>query len=160
VRTRDEVLAIVSHDLRNPLSIIRATADQLTQLAPAEEAIGLVRREGERVGRAAERMARLIDNLLDVARLDSGALRIRQQPESAEVLVNDALDLMTPPAEQKSIRLHSDGAAAPPIPCEREMIARVFSNLIGNAIKFTPTGGSITVNARLVAAEVHFSVTD
>src|SRR5262249_54566066 len=55
VRTRDEVLAIVSHDLRNPLSIIRATADQLTQLAPAEEAIGLVRREGERVGRAAER---------------------------------------------------------------------------------------------------------
>jgi signal transduction histidine kinase len=160
VRARDDVLAVVSHDLKNPLSIIRMTAIQLAHHAPEQEASAQARKEGERISRATERMVRLIDDLLDLARVDSGTLRIRQQPESAEALVIDALDLMMPVAEQKSIRLSSEVAAVPLVFCEREMMARVFSNLIGNAIKFTPECGSITVSARVVDGEVRFAVTD
>jgi signal transduction histidine kinase len=160
VRTRDDVLAVVSHDLKNPLSVIRMTADRLLHLAPGPEASTLARKEGERIARGAERMVRLINDLLDLARVESGVFHVRQQPEAAEALVADAIDLMTPLADQKSIRLSSDVTAARPIPCERELIARVFSNLIGNAIKFTSEGGSITVSARLASDEVRFSVTD
>jgi signal transduction histidine kinase len=72
----------------------------------------------------------------------------------------DAFDLMMPMAQQKSIRLCSEVASVPSVLCEREMIARVFSNLIGNAIKFTPEGGSIIVTVRQADGGVRFAVTD
>jgi signal transduction histidine kinase len=72
VDARDDVLAVVSHDLRNPLSVIRMTVNGLTQLAAGQETSNLARRGCERIGRAAERMERLIGDLLDLARLDSG----------------------------------------------------------------------------------------
>jgi signal transduction histidine kinase len=160
VRGREEVLAVVSHDLRNPLTVIRMTACGLLQLPPGEEISRFVGRAGERIRWATDRMERLINDLLDVARVDSGTFRVRQEPESAEGLVSDALDLMAPLAEQKSLRLSSDVAPVPLVPCERELIGRVFSNLVSNAIKFTPEGGSITVSVRPIDGTVRFAVTD
>jgi len=155
-RARDDLLATVSHDLRNPLNTIRM-------------AVGLLRKTGEgktaelaaRIDRASERMIRLIADLLQASRIEAGALAAVQRPEDAASLVSAAVEMLGPLAAAKSIPL---SAEAPPrsvaVLCERDLVMRVFSNLIGNAIKFSPEGAPIAVAAEERAGDVRFSVSD
>jgi signal transduction histidine kinase len=76
------------------------------------------------------------------------------------MLVADAVDLMLPIAAEKSVQLHTEVAAGPPVPCDRRLIERVLSNLIHNAIKFTAQGGSVTLLVEREDGEVRFSVKD
>jgi signal transduction histidine kinase/CheY-like chemotaxis protein len=150
---REEDLAIVSHDLRNPLATILMRAQIL---ARSSSAPGL-----QAIVRTAHRMNRLIGDLLDAASLDAGRLSFERQAHSAGGLVHDAVETLRPLAEERSITL----VEAPPndgltVLCHQDRIVQVLSNLIGNAIKFTPRGGQITVHVEPHENQVRFGVTD
>jgi signal transduction histidine kinase len=111
--------------------------------------------------RIAEQMNRLIGDLLDAAAIDAGRLAIDREPRDAAELASDAIEMLRPLAEHDSISVEQ-----PPVPepvrvsCDRDRIVQVLGNLIGNAIKFTPTGGSITVTVARDASNVRFAVAD
>jgi signal transduction histidine kinase len=160
IRLREETLSVVSHDLKNPLLVVQMSAERVRDLSTDGFDRDEVRAASERIARAAERMGRLINDLLDLTLVESGAMRVKRMPEVVEVLVKDAVDLAAPLARQKSIDLHPEIEPAPPVVCENDLIARVFWNLISNAIKFTPPGGSIRVGAQPFGSDVRFSVAD
>ncbi len=160
-RARDDMLEIVAHDLRNPLSTILMSTELLLDAAQAEE------RPRERelleiVGRAAVSMSQLIQDLLNVKRVESGGLVIERRTESVSPLVADAVELLRPLAVAGALALESVVPAdLPAILADRARIQQVLSNLVGNAIKFTPKGGRITISAWLESAgEVRISVRD
>ena len=155
-RAREDLLATVSHDLKNPLSTIRISTHLLRRSAEP----GTVNL-AERIDRTAERMTRLIGDLLDASKIEAGVLGTAARPEAAAALVDSAIEIFRPMAGEKSIQLHSQAPSSLlAVVCERDLVLRVFSNLIGNAIKFSPEGSSIIVAAKPMPGEVQFSVTD
>jgi signal transduction histidine kinase len=156
---RDEVLQIVSHDLRNPLNVITVAASLMRQeITPGEDRR---LRQIERIERAAKRMTRLIEDLLDITRIDAGTLPIEPQLLDAAQLINDAREILRPLAAEKGIRLELDPhPSLPSVDGDRDRIIQVFANLIGNAIKFTPRDGAIMLRAEPREREVVFSVRD
>lgn len=157
-RVRDEVLATVSHDLKNPLGTIYTSSSLLLEVEMAPDAH---RRQIEIIRRTAQRMDRLIQDLLDVSRLEAGHFSIDTREESARSLVIEARDLLNSLAEAKGIRMeHELPADDANVQADRNRVLQVFSNLIGNALKFTPEGGDIIVAAETEHEHVRFSVTD
>ena len=156
--TRDELIAAVSHDLKNPLATIVTTAELLARSeAPDEKR----RRWVESLRKSADAMKHLIEDLLDIARIEAGRLTIEEQRCAVGGLLAEALDLMQPLAQQKRLRLERQLPGGEVyLRCDRPRILRVLSNLIGNSIKFTSEGGAITVRAELADREVRFSVAD
>lgn len=157
-RTRDDVLGVVAHDLRNPLQgiLIRASLIATTQDQPEQ------RREPlEGIKQAIRRMDRLIQDLLDVASLDAGRLSLARSRLSVAELVASAVDTQVPLAEAASLTLQLDAASdLPDIDADSDRLLQVFENLIGNAIKFTPPGGVVTAGARREDGDVLFFVAD
>jgi PAS domain S-box-containing protein len=147
VRAREELLAVVSHDLRNALNTIVLGARSAEHRAGVA-GDGALSRSVDAIARAADQMRRLIRDLLDSAKIEAEGLSLRLQPEPVHALVHDARETARPIAEQKEVRLEADVAPdLPPVRCDRERVLQVLSNLIGNAVKFTPQGGSVTVRA-------------
>ena len=106
-------------------------------------------------------MTRLVDDLLDVARVEAWELRIRPDPIPADTLVADALQVHGHAAASRLLTVHSDVPGdLPPVLADRDRVLQVFSNLLSNAIKFTPEGGTIRVSAQVRGNEVVFSVAD
>jgi PAS domain S-box-containing protein len=161
VRMRDDVLSVVSHDLRNPLSSIRMSADLLLR-APARIDEQHVLRSAEIIKRSAERMNRLIDDLLDVGRIDGGRLSVELRRTSTTSLVAEALSTFEPLASERSICLVGAPLPAPDVDllCDRGRVLQVLSNLIGNALKFSPRGGAIVVRGEVRGDLVELSVAD
>ncbi len=159
VRVRDDVLAIVSHDLRNPLSTILTSTGRLLDALEDDEAP--LRASLERCQRAARRMTHMISDLVDAASLETGTLSLDQKENELPRIMNDALDLLQPLADARQLHLlmEVDGADVRAL-CDRERIVQVLSNLVGNAIKFTPAGGTIRVVAELWGGMVRISVSD
>jgi signal transduction histidine kinase/DNA-binding response OmpR family regulator len=160
IRARDEVLRIVSHDLRNPLSTISMSAEILM-----DEHITFTEEQKLRqlriVLRSAERMNRLIGDLLDVSRLEAGQLSLDASYHAPERLVGEAIDLHQAQATAKALTITGEvEPQLPPVLADRDRILQVLSNLIGNAIKFTPEGGTITVSADAIGEDVVFGVRD
>jgi PAS domain S-box-containing protein len=161
IRIREEILAVVSHDLRNPLSAIEIGTGLLLK-APSESGekpdiphvAGLIRR-------STEQMQQMIRDLLDFSAIQEDRLHLEHEDHDAASLVTEALQSMDPAAAAKGVRLErdTDGLRAM-VSCDRGKIARVFANLIGNAIKFTDAGGAVVVEARLEGERVRFSVRD
>ena len=103
----------------------------------------------------------LIRDLLDISAIESGQLSIELAMCDPRTLVADGIELLRPVAEEKSIRLNvDDGASDAKVLCDRDRIAQVFGNIVGNAIKFTPRGGAITIATSGATDGVHFSITD
>jgi PAS domain S-box-containing protein len=156
---RDQVLGVVAHDLRNPLSAIlaqlwalkrhRGTESERRSMKPAEV-----------IERAAKRMNRLIQDLLDVAVLESGQLTIERTQLAPRDLIVGAVEMQKPLASSSSLELRVDVGDLPAIWGDKDRLLQVFENLIGNAIKFTKAGGSITVGAASQDQEVTFRVAD
>jgi signal transduction histidine kinase len=159
VRAREEVLAIVSHDLRNPLNAVTLAASLLkTSESIAEED----REQLDLISVSANRMSRLIADLLDATRLEGGK-RLPIQPQRVEVgqLMREARELFRAQAAAGGIALQLDDATSlPPVHADRDRIMQVLSNLIGNAMKFTPAGGTICCRAEKKDREVLFRVSD
>jgi signal transduction histidine kinase len=161
VAVRDEVVAIVSHDLRNPLSVVKMCASTLSEEPLPETAT--VTDLARTIHQSAEWMNTIIQDLLDVAHLESGKLTLRREIASVSKVIDQVIELHAPLAEEKHISLTS--TVANPVPdvfMDAMRVGQVFANLVGNALKFTETGGQITVSARVDDGlhEVVISVSD
>jgi signal transduction histidine kinase len=159
VRTREDLLAIVSHDLRNPLGAIIASAQQLAK-ADTPAKLAAARAHGDRISRSAGRMNRLIAGLLDLAQVDSRTLSLFPEMHSLRALVEESVELMRSAAQDKQLRLESDIPSDLTLWCDRERLHQILSNLLGNAIKFSPDGGTVTVRAVADESGIHCSVSD
>jgi signal transduction histidine kinase len=159
-RSREELLAIVAHDLRNPLTTVTTSAALMRRSLPALGAQQLAPKLNS-IERSAQRMNHLIQDLLDLARFQAGTLVLRQELHSAQELLQEVHDSHVEQAANKSVRLRLElrepGAR---VHCDRERVLQVFSNLVGNAIKFTPEGGEITLVGSLKGDSVLFRVED
>jgi signal transduction histidine kinase len=119
------------------------------------------RRQVEIVRRAADRMNRMIQDLLDVKRMESGRLGIDPKPESPASLVNDTVEMLRPLATGSTITLEADvSESLLPVMADAARIQQVLSNLVGNAVKFTPRNGRVTVCAEAIDGGIRFGVID
>ena len=158
-RARDDILAVVAHDLRNPLNTVTMAIGLMLETTPMDRI--QERSQQEIVRRAAARMNRMIQDLLDVKRMEGGTLTMDLKPESADVLVNDTIEMLRPLASGSSIVMEANIAdSLPQVIADGARIQQVLSNLVGNAVKFTPRQGRITVSADLLETEVRFAVID
>jgi PAS domain S-box-containing protein len=159
-RARDELLAVVAHDLRNPLNTMSMSCSLLLESASVSER-PQEQRQLTIMRRAAERMNRLIQDLLDVKRIEQGRLSVDPRPETMSAVVRDAIDLLRPLAAAQTLTLESEVPDdLPRVLVDPPRLQQVLSNLVGNAIKFTPRGGRITLRARPESAEVCLAVID
>jgi signal transduction histidine kinase len=159
VRAREEVLAIVSHDLRNPLSavILGASLLQMSETLSPDE-----REQIDTIVISARRMTRLIADLLDVTRLEGGKrLPIEPSTVNPSEMLREAEELFRAQAGAASVTMVYDvEEPLPPVHADRHRIMQVLSNLIGNSLKFTPPGGSIRTNAKQQSEDVLFCIHD
>jgi PAS domain S-box-containing protein len=159
-RAREELLAIVSHDLKNPLNVILMSTSLMAP-SPGTEDRRRSRDQIETIKRSARHMNRLIQDLLVTASIEAGKLRIESRQFPILPLVRDAIEAMRPVAARKFLTMTSElSGDIPDILADPGRVQQVFANLLGNAIKFTPVGGTITVRAEVVDREVRFSVAD
>jgi len=158
IDAREEILRIVAHDLRNPLNTISMATTLLIDEPGQDPArVGPLRI----IKRSGERMNHLIQDLLSVTTIEAGRLSIAPQKMSVGELLEEALETLGPLAREKSITFDVTGADdLPAVRADHARVLQVISNLVGNAIKFTPAGGSITLSAIRADGRVQFSVTD
>jgi signal transduction histidine kinase len=143
IEMRERVLAVVSHDLRNPLGTIQLAMSTMPESVRSDpEAV----RRIQIVERATKTMEALIGDLLDMATIHSGTLTLQFHSEHADSIVKEALELHAPLAHEKGLALidetHLEGVH---VRCDRSRMMQVFSNLLGNAIKFCRRGDTIRV---------------
>ncbi|MEP6733302.1 MAG: ATP-binding protein [bacterium] len=161
-RARDDVLAIVSHDLRNPLNTIQMSASFLIDVlgTPGAEPPPVIP-QLEIIRRATRRANALIQDLLDVSRIDAGTLAVANAPTSARQLLQDAAQEQEPIVLAKQLTLvHTWTGTDVNVAADRSRIGQVFSNLVGNAVKFTERGGTITLRGERVGDDVLFEIAD
>lgn len=155
---KDEFLSTLSHELRSPLSAILGWAQVLRygSKSPADVASGL-----EIIERNARVQSQLIDDLLDMSRINSGKMRLDVQPVMPAGVIEAAVDSVRPAADARSIHLRViiDNKAGP-ISGDPARLQQIAWNLMSNAIKFTPKGGRVEVRLQRVNSHVEFSVAD
>lgn len=157
IRSRDEVLGVVAHDLRTPLGGIRMLAKRCSSSIDQERA----KQYAAEIGRAGERMDRLIRDLLEVTRIEGGRLTMHVAPLSVESIADDVRTCCGADVEQAKMRLAIE--VQPGLPqtlVDRDRLIQVFTNLIGNATKFANEGSQITVKIIGDRDMIRFSVAD
>jgi signal transduction histidine kinase len=154
---KGDVLAMVSHDLRSPLAIISMSTHVIAELVKDPEALAAV----DEVSRATARMERLLTDLLDVARIESGALRVVKRQNDVCAFLAEVYRSYQPIFEDRGIAFAIN---KPPEPIfasfDHDRIVQVLSNLLCNALKFTPTKGTVTVHVARRAENVEFGLQD
>lgn len=161
IQARDDIIAIVSHDLKNPLSVINLNAMMLMRIPSTENTAEFTRKRVNAILNASDQMTRLISNLLDVARLESGRLKVEPMEETLGAVIHDTLNLFLPLAETKGVSIQEEVSRIDTrVVCDRERIVQVLSNLIGNAIKFTPEGGKICIKCVSKPDAIEISISD
>ncbi|MGE0546259.1 MAG: ATP-binding protein [Kofleriaceae bacterium] len=163
-RAREEILAVVSHDLRNPLSAIDLASQLLERSFERDETSthdARMRRQVATIRRAATRMTRMIGDLLDIARIDAGRLAIERQPHSIATLLDETREAFDAQAHDRRLSLVVDVAPGlPVVDCDRERVLQVLGNLVANALKFTEPGGTVTLSALPHGDRIMVSVRD
>jgi len=157
VRAREELLAIVSHDLRTPLSAIATTASNLLR-ATSDDG---VQREAAVILSNSRRMDRMIRDLLDFSQLEAGSLRVELRRENLAQLIRHAIESARPMAARHRLVVEvTEDSKDLEVLCDRERIFQVMSNLVGNAVKYTEAQGRIKVRLSRMPAEALVSVMD
>ncbi|MBP7692184.1 MAG: GAF domain-containing protein [Anaerolineales bacterium] len=156
---RNDLMSMIFHDLRSPLGNIISSLDVVqASIAPESETEHALLTIATR---SAMRMSRLVDSLLDLRRLEAGQVNLNREQSDLHVLAADALELVTPLAEGKGIRLRADiPPRLPLVDVDADMIRRVIINMIENAVKYTPGEGTVTVSAKASARELTIMVKD
>ncbi len=159
VAMRDDVLAIVSHDLRTPVVAVGVVATLLRQ--PERSGADELERLASSMERSVEEMHLLIDDLLDLAKIQNGTFSLQTYAEKLPQVVNPVINGMSVLAEAKHHALQVDWPPAlPEVSIDARRVGQVMSNLVGNAIKFTPEGGTIRIAVRQERHAVIVSVSD
>ena len=157
-REREEMLAIVAHDLRNPLNVVMIARGLLAETEGSAERrdqlLGLIRR-------STQRMNRLIEDLLEVVRQESGKMTLVLEEESAASILEQAVEMCQAGAMEHNISLEAHEVPADlAVIADDERIMQVMSNLVGNALKFVPSGGSVVLECQRKGNEAVFAVID
>lgn len=157
-RAKDEFVALVSHELRTPLTSI---IGYLEIGFPETEALPERQQEAiDVIARNADRLLRLVNDLLFIAQLDAGRLSIQPGSVDLSQIVSEAVDGQRARAAAKSVALLTDATAPARVDGDAERLTQLVDNLVANAIKFTPSGGAVTVRLRHHLDEVLFEVRD
>lgn len=155
-RSKDQFLAVLGHELRNPLAPI-TTAVQLMALKGDDKTA----KERRIIERQLAHVTRLVDDLLDVSRITSGRLEIRREPVRLGQVLTQVVEAIGPLLHQRTLSLALDpGMDEVWISGDEVRLAQVFNNLLANAIKFTPTGGSIRVRAGVSGSQARVEIED
>jgi signal transduction histidine kinase len=157
-RMKDDFVASVSHELRTPLTSISGYLDLMLEepddLSPAQEQyLSVVRRN-------AERLLRLVGDLLFVAQVDAGRISLEMSPVNLSTLIHDSVEAVRPVAEEKHIKLLTDVEAIELAEADAMRLGQVLDNLFSNAVKFTPEGGSVTVVAEVADGAAIVQIAD
>ena len=158
VKQRDEVVSIVSHDLRNPLGVVAGAAATLIELP-------LDREERERqatiIARSASRMSRLIEDLLDVSRIEAGAFVVRPSAEEPISVLEEVREMFEVQAEEAEVALAVGPVCDVLVRMDHDRVVQALANLVDNALRFTPEGGVVTLSGEVLDQEtVSLSVSD
>ena len=149
---KNDFVSMVSHELRTPLASIKAYVEMLIDGEADDQKTQ--REFYEVIQNEANRLGRLIDNILNISRIESGLVRVNKQPQSLAVILKDAIEVIAPQARQKNIAV---GDRLTPVlyqtMADRDMLYQAVLNLLSNAVKYTPQGGSITVETFIDEAQ-------
>ena len=157
-RRKSDFLATLAHELRNPLAPLR-NGLQIMRLAGANEALS--GRARDMMERQVGHLVRLVDDLLDVARISGGKIELRRGPRALQEVVARAVETATPALDARSHSLVVRAPAEPiPVDVDETRLAQVVANLLGNAAKYTPPGGAVSVEARVESGQAVVEVTD
>ena len=157
-RRKDEFLAMLSHELRNPLAPIRGAAEVLRKIAPSDPRITWAR---DVVDRQVTHLAQLVDDLLDVSRITQGKIALQTDPVELTKVIHHAIETTRSQIEAKRHHLVVDAPSTPVwIHGDFARLAQVFSNLLNNAAKYTPENGHVEVNVTAERGEAVISVRD
>jgi PAS domain S-box-containing protein len=157
-RRKDEFLAMLAHELRNPLAPI-GTAAQLLRMAPADPST--VGKAADIIVRQVEHMTQMVDDLLDVSRVTRGLVQIERAPLDLREVVSAAVEQADPFVQSRGHRLRVDAAIDGAVVMgDRHRLVQVICNLLNNAAKYTPPGGTISLALAASADEVEISVAD
>lgn len=156
-RAKDEILNIVSHDLRTPLSAIVLSAETVRRHA---EDLPHSREEAARIVRLAMSAATLVSDIVDLGRADAGLLELDLRAEPADKLVAEAVETAVPQAEARQLTLQQSVTSRASVLCDAHRVQQVLANLMGNALKLVPPGGTIAVAAKNDGLHMRFEVRD
>ena len=156
-RAKDEFLATLSHEIRTPLSAVLGWVHLLKAREPD---LTTVKRAVEVIERNAQSQLTLINDMLDMARISSGKMRLEMANINLAAVVNSAIDAVRPTADLKAIRLVTDVAAVVPVSGDADRLLQIIWNLLSNAVKFTGEGGLVVVSLRADDRGAHLSVAD
>lgn len=160
-RAREEVLAVVSHEMRIPLNSIAALVETLLHWLPPDTWRARERRQLESVLQVVRQMGRLVQDLVDITRIESGHFAVRLYHEPAGSLVEESVAVLQPVADREEVRLEvAVEEGLPAVRADRQRISQVIANLAANAIRLTPPGGTVVVGAERRGTEVRFRVSD
>jgi signal transduction histidine kinase len=154
--TRDDVLAMVSHDLRGMLATIMGYAALIEKAPPGDEVIAYARR----IGRSGGRMGRLVGDLVDIASIEAGALAVTREAADLTPVIAEALDSLHGRATAAGVSLVNEATAPLTFAFDSARVLQVLINLLSNAVKFTEPGGVVTVGVQPFGGDVCVSVTD
>jgi len=160
-KRKTDFISAVSHELRTPLTSIKGYASilamgKLGELPPA------AKERIEKINKHSDNLSQLINNLLDISRIESGRVELKFEPLNLKTLADSLGDMLAPPMKDKNMEFFVDMPGdIPLVKVDKSQIERVFINILGNAIKFTPVGGRITIKARILDEEkVQVSISD
>lgn len=155
-RAKTEFVSIVSHEFRTPLTGIQGFSEMMRDedLSPAE-----MKEYAADINKDAQRLNRMINEMLDLSRMEAGRMTLNREMTDFNAIVSDAADRVRPNAPAHPIRLELD-AAVPHLPGDRDRLTQVVANLLSNAVKYSPTGGEIVVRTAREGGDVHLAIRD
>jgi len=157
-RRKDEFLAMLAHELRNPLAPIGAAADLLQRTRPDE---AMIRTTSRIIGRQVRHMTELIDDLLDVSRVTRGLVELEETPLDIGQVVDEAIEQVSPLVQARRQRLSVRRPAAMALVCgDKKRLVQVLANILNNAAKYTQEGGELELDMQADEREIRIAVTD
>lgn len=160
VHARDEMVGMISHELKNPLTALQTGMSLIQRMLPQEAGVQGVRELVEKLMTAIHRMNQLISDLLDVTRLEASALRLTAHPCSFSLIVKEVINAQLALSIEKRVQIESNIQPDLEVFCDPDRIAQVLTNLLNNSLKFTAAGGSVSIATEKVGDRVEIKLAD